>query len=171
MIEIRSDETRSAARPPGERGSEGFSLPELLTVIFLMGMFIVFGGPAMNEAYKAYEVRSTADNLVTDIRALRYNAVAQRAPQTMTIQNQSSVTSPNTYSFTNSKGNLVTMTLGGVNIEATSATTLTFNINGSTGATGNTTISVSIPINSGRSDRYTITVTPSGTVSSAYTTF
>jgi len=171
MSETRTDSRAGGRRAFAERGSEGFSLPELLVVIFLMGMFVVFGGPAMNEAYKSYKARSAADNVVTDIRALRYNAVAQRAPQTMTLKDQGSVSNPNTYSFTNSKGSLVTITLDGVNIETSSAGTLTFNINGSTGAAGNTSVVLSIPINAERNDRYTITVTPSGTVSSAYTTF
>ena len=56
----------------------GFSLSEMLVVIAIMGLFILFGGPAMADAYRAYKVRSAADMLVTDIRALRYNAVAQR---------------------------------------------------------------------------------------------
>ncbi len=58
----------------------------------------------------------------------------------------------------------------GINIETGSAASITMNSNGSTGS-GNLTVSVSGPINDSRNDRYTITITPTGTVSSAYTTF
>ncbi len=154
-----------------ERGAPGFSLPELLTVIALMALFILFGGPAVSEAYRAYKVRAAADGLVTDIRALRYNAVANRAPATMTINNQTNAL-PNQYSFVNSKGVSVTVRFEtGVNIETTSASTLTFGINGGTGVAGNTSLVLSCMVNGSRSDRYTLTVTPTGTVSSAYATF
>lgn len=155
-----------------QRQERGFSLPELLVVIALMGLFILFGGPAVNEAYRAYKVRATADNLVNDLRAQRYIAVANRAPGTLTLNNQNNVTAPNTYSFTNSKGVLITVTLeAGVNIETTSAGSVTFGINGGTGASGNTQVMVNCAINDTRNDRYTLTITPTGTVSSAYSTF
>jgi Tfp pilus assembly protein FimT len=144
----------------------------MLTVIAIMGLFILFGGPAMADAYKAYKVRSAADMLVTDIRALRYNAVAQRASQTLTINTQSNVTAPNQYAFVNIKGVTVTRTEEtGVNIEDTSTTTISFNNTGATGSTANLTVIVSMAINSDRGDRYTLTVTPTGTVSSAYASY
>ena len=76
------------------------------------------------------------------------------------------------YSYTNFKGDPITVRIEPfVDIETTSAASITFNINGSTGATGNQTVSVSMAINGSRNDRYTITITPSGTISSAYSTF
>lgn len=153
------------------RGQRGYSFPELLIVIALMGLFILFAGPAMAEAYKAYKVRAVANGLATDIRAQRYNAVSMRAARTMTVNNQADATAPNQYSYTNSKGVAITVRMDGVNVETTSAASITFNINGSTGSAGNTTFRVSAMINSSRNDRYTITVTPTGTVSTAYSTF
>ena len=164
------DRRRRTPRQAG-CGEQGYSFPELLIVIALMGLFIVFGGPALNEAYKSYKVRAVADGLATDIRAQRYNAVSNRAPRTLTINNQADATAPNQYSYTNYKGDAITVRLGGVNIETTSAASITFNINGSTGASGNSTVRVSMMINNERNDRYTITVTPTGTVSTAYSTF
>lgn len=152
-------------------GVRGYSFPELLIVIALMGLFIVFAGPAMAEAYKSYKVRAVADGLATDLRAQRYNAVSNRTPRTLTIKNQADATAPNQYSYANYKGDPITVRMDGVNIETTSAASITFNINGSTGAAGNTTIRVSAMINAERNDRYTITVTPTGTVSTAYSTF
>ena len=154
-----------------DRGERGYSFPELLIVIALMGLFIVFGGPAMYEAYKSYKVRAVAGGLAIDIRAQRYNAVSNRTPRTLTINNASHATAPNQYAYTNYKGDAITVRMDGVSIETTSAASITFNINGSTGAAGNTTIRMSAMINAERNDRYTITVTPTGTVSTAYSTF
>ena len=147
----------------------GYSLPELLIVIALIGLFVIFGGPSINEAYKAYKIRSAANDLVTDLRALRYNAVSNRAQRSITINNQGAV-SPNQYSYTNYKGMAITVRLDYANIETTSAASITFNINGSTGA-GTQNVAISGAINDSRNDRYTITVTPTGTISSAYSTF
>jgi prepilin-type N-terminal cleavage/methylation domain-containing protein len=153
-------------------GNGGFSLSELLVVIALLGLFILFGGPAMADAFRAYKVRSAADMLVTDIRALRYNAVAQRASQTLTINTQGNSTAPNQYSFVNMRGVTVTRKQeAGVNIEDTSATTITFSNTGTTGSTGNLTVIMSLTVNGDRGDRYTLTVTPTGTVSSAYASY
>jgi len=141
----------------------------MLAVIAILGLFILFGGPAMADAFRAYKARSAADMLVTDIRALRYNAVAQRATQTLTINTQSNVSAPNQYSFVNMKGvTVLRQQEAGVSIDDTSATTISFNNTGSTGSTGNLTVIMSLVVNNSRGDRYTLTVTPTGTVSSAY---
>ncbi len=162
---------RESTRTRRAGGETGYSLPELLIVIALIGLFVLFGGPAMADAFKAYKVRSVANSLTVDLRALRYNAVSTRSPRTMTINNTASA-SPNQYSYTNYKGDPITVRIEPfVDIETTSAASITFNINGSTGASGNQTLSVSMAINGSRNDRYTITVTPSGTISSAYSTF
>jgi Tfp pilus assembly protein FimT len=135
-------------------------------------LFILFGGPAMADAFKAYKVRSAADMLVTDIRALRYNAVAQRATQTLTINTQGNSTAPNQYTFVNTRGVTVLRTEeAGVNIDDTSTTTISFNNTGSTGSTGNLTVIMKLDVNASRGDRYTLIVTPTGTVSSAYSSY
>ena len=152
-------------------GMAGFSLSELLVVIVLMGLFILFGGPAMADAFRAYKVRSAADILATDVRALRYAAVAGRTSLTMTLNNQGN-TPPNQYTFTNTKGENVTRRIEyGVNLESTSAASITFSAMGSTGVTSSQTLVVSMGVNSTRGDRYTISVSPSGTVSAAYSTY
>ena len=155
----------------GER-QRGYSISELLIVIALIGIFVLFGGPAMADAYRAYRVRSVATNLTVDLRALRYNAVARRAVQTVTINDQAHATAPNQYSYANFKGDPITVPIEPqVSIETTSAASISFNMYGSTGVSGNQTVSVSSSINGSRNDRYTITVTPTGTVSTAYSTF
>jgi type II secretory pathway pseudopilin PulG len=154
------------------RRTEGYSLSELLTVIALIGLFVLFGGPAMAEAFKAYKVRASADIVATDVRAMRYSAVGQRSARTMTINSQGAGTNPNTYSFINALGETVTRRLEfGVNIEDGSADTLSFSTMGATGSAGAEVIIVSMTINDTRGDRYTISVSPSGTVTAAYTTY
>src|SRR5262245_38424246 len=85
--ETEMDRRREGQAGAG-RGQRGYSLPELLIVIAIMGLFILFAGPAMAEAYRAYKVRAVANNLATDLRAQRYNAVAGRTPRTLTANNQ-----------------------------------------------------------------------------------
>jgi len=150
----------------------GFSISELLTVLALMGLLILFGGPAMADAFRSYKVRSAADILSTDVRALRYAAVAGRASLTMTVNDQADSTAPNQYSFTNFKGDPVTRRLeSGVSIETSSDASITFSAMGATGLSSSQTFVVSMPISDLRGDRYTISVTPSGTVSAAYSTY
>ena len=162
----------SRRRLESKRRDAGFSLSELLTVVALMALMILFAGPAFSEAFKAYKVRSVANEMTLDLRALRYNAVANRTTATMTLNNQSHATAPNQYTFVNSKGTPVTVRLqSGVNLETASAATVSFNNNGSTGVAGNLSAVVSMPINDARGDRYTVSITPSGTVSSAYSTY
>ena len=158
--------------PQGAKQERGYSLPELLIVIALIGIFVLFAGPAMSDAYRAYKVRSDANGLTMDLRALRYNAVSRHATQTVTINDQAHATAPNQYSYSNYKGDPITQRIGPfVNIETTSAASISFNMYGSTGVAGNQTVSVSSTINSSRNDRYTISVSPTGTISTAYSTF
>ncbi|HKQ98558.1 MAG TPA: prepilin-type N-terminal cleavage/methylation domain-containing protein [Candidatus Polarisedimenticolia bacterium] len=150
----------------------GFSIPELLAVMALMALLILFGGPAMADGFRSYKVRSAADILTTDVRALRYSAVATRASLTMTLNNQSHATAPNQYTYTNSKGVTIVRPIeNGVNLETGSAASITFGTTGSTGLTSSQTLIVSMGINATRGDRYTISISPSGTVSTAYTTY
>ncbi|HXH27583.1 MAG TPA: prepilin-type N-terminal cleavage/methylation domain-containing protein [Candidatus Polarisedimenticolia bacterium] len=149
----------------------GYSLPELLAVIAIMGIIVVFGGPALQTALRAYRVRSMADMLTTDIRALRYDAVTNRATRTMTV-NDRNASPANQYSFTNSKGKPVTIHMEqDVDIDTTSDSSISFGINGATGSTSSLSVSISGQVNTTRGDRYTITVTPTGTVSAAYTQY
>ncbi|MBI4169481.1 MAG: prepilin-type N-terminal cleavage/methylation domain-containing protein [Acidobacteria bacterium] len=158
-------------RSAGGGEARGYSLPELLIVIALIGIFVVFGGPALSEAFRSYKVRSAANNLTTDIRALRYIAVAERATRTMTVNKTDHATAPNQYSYVNSRGQTVTVRLEHVDIETGSDGTVSFNNKGATGTAGNLQVIVSTWIGGTRGDRYTITVRPSGTVASAYSTY
>ena len=161
-------DTKAAMR----RRTAGYSLSELLTVIALIGIFVLFGGPAMADAFKAYKVKASANIVATDVRGMRYAAVGQRTSRTMTINSTGTGSNANTYDFVNPIGDTITRRMEhGVNIEDASADTLTFSSTGATGTTATQTIIVSMDINSSRGDRYTISVSPSGTVSTAYSTY
>jgi len=150
-------------------GSPGFSVSEALVVIALMGIFVLFGGPAMADAYRAYKVRSVADVLSTDLRAMRYAAVATRASRSMTVNTQGHPSAPNQYTFVNAKADSVTRPVeSGVNIEDASDTSITFTMTGGTGSSSSLTLLVSMDINSDRGDRYTIDVSPTGTVTTSF---
>ncbi len=162
------DRRRSGGGPWTKQS--GYSLSELLVVIALMGLVILFGGPALGNAFKSYKVRSAADGLTTSLRALRYAAVTQRTPRTMTI-NDEAATPPNQYSYVNMKGKIVLVTFDGVVIESASPASISFGINGSTGSTSNLSVLVSMAVTSDRGERYTITATPTGTVMADFSTF
>jgi hypothetical protein len=122
----------------------------------------------MADAYRAYKVRSAANVLATDMRALRYVAVATRAPRTMTVNTLGHPSAPNQYTFVNAKGETVTRLVeSGVNIETASATSITFGITGSTGSASQTVL-VGMNINAVRGDRYTVAVSPTGTVTTSF---
>ncbi len=153
-------------------GQGGYSLAEILIVIALMGLMILFGGPALGESIRAYKVRSSANELTTIVRALRYNAVTNRASRTLTLNDENDSTNPNSYSYVNSKGKAILVRLpDGVALESASANSITFGINGSTGQTSPQNVIVSMWVTSDRGDRYTVSVSPSGTVSSTYSTY
>jgi prepilin-type N-terminal cleavage/methylation domain-containing protein len=148
----------------------GYSLSELLVVVALMALVILFGGPALGSAFKSYKVRTAADGLTSSLRALRYTAGAERTPHTLTI-NDEDATPANQYSFVNLKGQDVVVTLDGVAIENSSPASISFGINGTTGSTSNIDVLVSMVVSSDRGERYTITVTPTGSVSADMSTF
>lgn len=149
---------------------DGYSLSELLTVLALMALVILFGGPAMASAFKSYKVRSAADVMSSSLRAMRYTAVAERTPHTVTI-NDESATPANQYSYVNKMGKTINVVLDGVVIESASPASITFGINGGTGSTSNLDVVISMTVSRDRGERYTITATPSGTVTTAFSTF
>lgn len=165
-------ETRGReAQTDRDRRAGGYSLSELLVVIALLGIFTLFAGPALADAYKSYKVRAAANNLTNDIRAQRYLAVTNRATRTLTINRVDHSTAPNQYSYLNPLGRTMTVQFDGVEIENTSATSVAFTNKGSTTVTSTLNVIFSMDINGSRGDRYTVSVTPTGQVSSTYATY
>ena len=162
---------RREARMDRDRRAAGYSLSEILVVIALIGIFVLFAGPALADAFKSYKVRAAANNLTTDIRAQRYLAVTNRATRTITINRVDHSTAPNQYSYLNPLGRTMTVKLDGVEIENTSDTSVAFTNRGSTTVTATLNVIFSTAINSERGDRYTVSVTPTGQVSAVYSTY
>ncbi len=160
-------------RKAGAAGGEGgYSIAELLVVLALAGLLVLFGGPAIGQSVRAYKVRSSANELMMTLRALRYTAVTERTPVTITLDDQADGTNPNSYTYIDKHGKTVRVRLvDGVSMETSSAASITLGINGSTGQASPQNVVVSMWVNKDRGDRYTISVSPSGTVSSAYTTY
>lgn len=164
---IRGSEGRIEPR----NGAAGYSLSEVLVVVAFIGIFVLFGGPALAEAYKSYKVRAAANNLTTDLRAQRYMAVANRSTRTVTVNRVDHSTAPNRYSYLNPLGRTMTVQFDGVEIENTSDTSISFTNRGSTTVTSTLNVIFSMDINSSRGDRYTVSVSPTGQVTSAYSTY
>ena len=165
MNEPRSHQTDAG-------GERGYSLAEILIVVALMGLMILFGGPALGDSLRAYKVRASANELTTILRALRYNAVTNRTPRTVTLTDENAGTNPNTYSYVNHKGKAVLVRLhDGVALESASVSSITIDIKGSTGQASAQNVLVSMWINGDRGDRYTVSVSPTGKITSAYSTF
>ena len=64
----------------------GFSLPELLAVMALVGIAIAIGIPIVNEQVRIAEVRAAADDLAMHLRAARMISVTKRKPITFTVR-------------------------------------------------------------------------------------
>jgi len=145
------------------RFESGFSLPELLVVIAMMAIFITFAGPAFNESYRAYKVRSSALELSDSLRAARQVAVATRTLTSLVVN-----TAGASYSWTDSKGRLRTTNLQSpVRFVAATPATITFASNG-TVSSGAATISLQNNINGTRADRWTLDLNTVGRVTSTY---
>jgi prepilin-type N-terminal cleavage/methylation domain-containing protein len=63
----------------------GFSLPELIAVIALIGIAIAIGIPIVNEQVRMAEVRAVADDLALHLRAARTIAVTKHTTVTFTV--------------------------------------------------------------------------------------
>ena len=145
------------------RFERGFSLPELLVVIALMGIFITFAGPAFNESFRAYKVRSAALELTDALRAARQVAVSTRLATSLAVN-----TAGGSYSWTDSKGRIRSVTLPvPVRFVSASPATITFTTNG-TVTTGAATISLQNTVNTTRADRWTLDLNTVGRVTSTY---
>jgi len=170
-MEESMETRRREAWTDRNRRAAGYSLSEILVVVALIGIFVLFGGPALGEAYRSYKVRTAANNLTTDLRAQRYLAVTNRATRTLTVNRVDHSTAPNQYSYLNPLGRTMTVTFDGVEIENTSDTSVAFTNRGATTVTATLNVIFSMDIDSTRGDRYTVSITPTGQISSAYSTY
>ena len=141
----------------------GFSLTELLVVIAIMGIFITFAGPAFTQSYRAYKVRSSAQELTLALRAARQVAVTTRAASSLVVD----MTNRN-YSWTDVKGMTRVWNLPvGVDFISATPSTITFATNG-TVTSGSASVVLQTTVTSERADRWTVSLNTAGAVSSSF---
>lgn len=146
--------------PSGERG---FSLPEFLVVLAVMGLFVVFAGPAFNESYRAYKVRSSTQELADALRAVRQVAVSTQNDSSLVVD-----VSGSSYTWNDYKGKSRTIQLPvPVRFQTATPTTITF-VSDGTVSTGAATLALENTINGSRIDRWTLSLNTVGKVDMAY---
>ena len=158
-------ERRAIQSPATRRNQGGFSIVEMLLVLAIMGIFITFAGPAFTQAYRAYRVRSTAQELTLALRAARQVAVSTRAASSLVVD-----TANRNYRWTDAKGRIRTWVLpNGVDFVTVNPATITFATNG-TVATGSATLALQGTVAAGRADRWTLDLNTVGRVTSTFST-
>jgi prepilin-type N-terminal cleavage/methylation domain-containing protein len=141
-----------------ERRSGGFSLPELLAVIALVGIALAIGIPLIHEQVQLAEVRGAADELALHLRAARMISVAQHRPVTFTSYPDPT----NKFTYAGMDGQLRTIFLqDGIRIAPESDATIVFKQNGSIDVTGSVIIESDV---SGARERWTAAVSTLGIV-------
>ena len=146
---------RKGSFDEGGSAAGGFSLPELLIVIAIIGLTLVIGIPLVADQMKAASVRGAADQFTTDLRAARMIAVSKRITNNFVIN-----TSTNSYSYTNRDGTTRQIKMPkGVAITSASSTTIPFKSDGSV-ATAATTV-IEIPVGNAI-ERWTIDLSTLG---------
>ena len=144
------------------RAEAGFSLPELLVVLAIIGSVVAMGIPLVNEQLRIAEVRSVADELAVHLRAARMIAVSHHKDIVVTV----SVDPTNTLSYEGTNGETRTITMPGrVKIKTGSAVSITFHSDGSSGASSTLTTESAV---ANSTERWTLTVNTVGMVSVAH---
>jgi prepilin-type N-terminal cleavage/methylation domain-containing protein len=161
------------------RREAGFTLAEMLVVVTLIGLVALVAVPNVGAFFRAYRVRTASDQLTGHIRTARQIAVTQRLPVTFTI-NPSPV---NTYQFAytipgqpaTTKAFQLPKEISVVNAPTGA---LTWNIRQNGTVSNPTTpddqsptanyVRLSHVLNSGTTDRYTITFLAAGKVTTRF---
>jgi prepilin-type N-terminal cleavage/methylation domain-containing protein len=144
---------------PKRRREAGFSLPEMLAVIALIGIVVAIGIPLVNQQLKIAEARGAADLMAVHMRAARMIAVSQHRNVPFTIN----ATPTNTYSYDSTLGVPRTITMPGtVNITTGSTATITFRSDGSATTVGSVVLESVVP---NAIERWTLAVNLMGLVS------
>ena len=161
------------------RRSRGYSLPELLTVVAIMGVVTLICLPAFMQLMPQYRIRNAASEMTATLRMLRQKAAGTRTNWRMTIDPTN-----DRYSLARANGgawiqigangrptrgtppgtNAEWMNLKPVDVDAASSTVITIDGAGASPAGGGTII-LATATTRVRYNRYTITVAPSGAIS------
>lgn len=141
----------------------GFSLAEMLIVVAIIGIAVAIGIPLVNEQVRIAEVRTAADQLAIHLRAARMIAVSKHKNIVVTV----GADPTNSYSYEGTNGDTRTIAMPGVvKIMGSSATSVTFKVDGST--TAATTITIESVV-SGATERWTVTTNTLGLTKLAHT--
>jgi prepilin-type N-terminal cleavage/methylation domain-containing protein len=150
---------RRAERSAKTRAQRGFSLPELLIVLAIVGAIVAISVPLVNEQIRIAELRAISDELAVHLRAARMIAVSHHKDIVVTIN----VDPTNTLSYEDTYGQTRTVTMPGkVKIKSGSATSITFHSDGSSGASSTVTTESAV---STATERWILTVNTVGMVS------
>ena len=143
----------------GTRAESGFSLPELLVVLAIIGAFVVMAIPLVNEQIRIAELRSVSDELAVHLRSARMIAVTNHKDIVVTV----SVDPTNEISYLDSNGQTRTIKMPGrVKIKTGSTVSITFHSDGSSGASSTLTTESAV---SKATERWILSVNTVGMVS------
>ena len=142
------------------RTQRGFSLPELLVVLAIIGAIVAMSIPLVNEQIRIAELRAVSDQMAVHLRAARMLAVTTHNNVDVTI----SVDPTNTLSYPDSNGQTRTIKMPGlVKIKSGSTPSITFKSDGSIAGTSSTITTESAV--STATERWILTVSTVGMVS------
>jgi prepilin-type N-terminal cleavage/methylation domain-containing protein len=81
-------------------GQLGFSLPELLVVVAIVGIAVLVSVPLVSEQVRLAKIRGAADQLTMDLKAARMIAVSSRSTVDFTVNTDPT----NDYQYTDARG-------------------------------------------------------------------
>jgi len=152
-------ECRRMERSATTRAQRGFSLPELLVVLAIIGAIVVISIPLVNEQIRIAELRAVSGELAVHLRAARMLAVTTHQDVAVTV----SADPTNEITYPDSNGQTRTLKMPGkVKILTGSTVSITFHSDGSSGASSTVTTESAV---STATERWIMTVNTVGMVS------
>lgn len=162
------------------KGEAGYSLAELLVVVVIIGLAALVAVPSLGTFWRAYRIRSAADQLVSHLRVARQISVTQHVPVTFTINPSPANTYSFTYTIPGSPATVESFSLPKqVTVTNAPAAPLAFSIRMNGTVVNPTTpddvnptanfVRLSSPVGGGTIDQYTITFMAAGKVAVQFT--
>lgn len=173
--------TKGTTRNGGRAGRSeaGFTLAETLVVVVLVGLIALVAIPNVGAFFRAYRIRSAADQLVGHLRAARQISVSQRQNVTFTINASPANSYTFSYTIPGKPTTTETFTLPDqVTVTNTPSGALVYTLR-PTGMVDDATtpddqnptanfVRLTAPIDGSIDDEYTITVTAAGKVGARF---
>ncbi len=130
----------------------GFSLPELLVVVAVIGLVVMVAVPLIAEQIRSAEVRAAGDQLAMSLKAARMVAVTTHTPVVFTVE----VDPDNKYSYTDNKNNLREIVVPDSVSITSSDGDITFKLNGAIDSATAMDIVLEANMTGGDIDRWTV---------------